>query len=286
MRFSEQFGIKIPSEGLPFVDISLDSDTLLFIDPAKIRLSDDEWCRDVTGVVQDYFGALLTAVKNGDQSLGMKLLSGLHEPTETRLGYSAAGTHGHGVGPSLASDIWIALTQSAAAKSGLLEDLEEAALLIEDVNQDRISDIVTNVVRLQLAQYTQRICDRYDIPTAPVKFRIWDPSSGSWRHELTALPQFEGKSLLLVPKRIASIRPYYAVDDYMVQAVIPYLQDLELNSPNQDLVKLLKNKSRRVFKKDVREKYGDGKDAAIRITRQYPEILREYRQKKSIAFKK
>ena len=72
----------------------------------------------------------------------------------------------------------------------------------------------------------------------------------------------------------------YDPDEYYRLYILEHLRSIEL-SANTELVQLLKNKTRRVTKKDLRKKYGEGKTASVRITRQYPEILDKYRSSKN-----
>lgn len=63
---------------------------------------------------------------------------------------------------------------------------------------------------------------------------------------------------------------YY--DDYILE----YLMDEEL-SAKTELVKLLKDGRKRVYKKDLKKKYGQGKAVIVRETVRNPKILEEYR---------
>ncbi len=97
---------------------------------------------------------------------------------------------------------------SSAAKTGIIQELEDTALLIDGIGSDVISDIVTNI-RGQLIKYTQQMCGYYNIPMesgiASGRVGIRDCKSG--RSRLEALPIVNDKPLLLVPKTI--VRQYY-----------------------------------------------------------------------------
>ncbi|MEJ7849580.1 MAG: hypothetical protein WKF92_15970, partial [Pyrinomonadaceae bacterium] len=45
-------------------------------------------------------------------------------------------------------------------------------------------------------------------------------------------------------------------------------------------IQLLKNRKTRVTKKDLKKKYGEGKEAVIALTKEYPEVMEAYRKKK------
>ena len=71
----------------------------------------------------------------------------------------------------------------------------------------------------------------------------------------------------------------YDVDEYYRHYLLEHLKEVEL-SANSELVRLLKSGKRRVTKKDVIEKYGQGKKMIVRETLRNPQILEQYRRKK------
>jgi hypothetical protein len=68
----------------------------------------------------------------------------------------------------------------------------------------------------------------------------------------------------------------YDEDEYFRYYVLEYLQEME-KSANTELVRLLKDGTPRVTKKDLISKYGSGKAMIVRETRNHPEILDQYR---------
>jgi hypothetical protein len=76
-------------------------------------------------------------------------------------------------------------------------------------------------------------------------------------------------------------RTEYDVGEYFNDYVLEYLRSEELRDPTSSLVHVLKTTGqRRVTKKDLKEKYGQGKGVAIRVTEQNPKILDDYRRRK------
>lgn len=93
--------------------------------------------------------------------IGRLLLSGLHEPNETRLGFTRGRVAGRGVGAGLADDLYESLAASEAVRAdGIIEELEDTALLIPGVGVDLVSDITTNIVRRKLIEFTQETADK------------------------------------------------------------------------------------------------------------------------------
>jgi hypothetical protein len=161
-------------------------------------------------------------VHEKDERRGLELLRGLGEPNDTRLGFSGRRAEGNAIGRILRRKIWDNLSASEAAKTGLLEDLEDSALMIERIATDRISDITTNVIRGPLIAFTQEMAEAYPkIKTERVPAGlIWDDENHSWlADEREKLPTPEGEPLLLVPKSILRARLDFDPGDYYGHAV-------------------------------------------------------------------
>jgi len=155
--------------------------------------------------------------------------------------------------------------------------------MIDDIAEDRISDITTNVLREPLIRYTQDACRYYGIPlqqdvdSGP----MWDPKTTRWYNQFVNLPIPDGKRLLLIPKYLVRRRLNYDVNEYYSQYLLESLRQEELSSLNSDLVKLVKSRNAwHVTKKSLIEKYGRGKRVIFEQTQRHPEALETYRQDK------
>jgi hypothetical protein len=281
MRVSRYDRLDRTQGELDFVDVDVSADTRLFVDPRAIRLLTDDWGHECVALIQDFFNAVLQAVRQGDDRRARRLLRGLREPNETRLGLSRGRPRGRALGPESADDVWRALRDSEAARTGLLVDLEDTALLVPGIGSDIVSDIATNLIRLPLIRYTQDTCRRYGIRMSERVYAgpLWNPGSEDWEEGGYAeLPYADGRRLLLTPKVIVRKRMEYDVGEYYGDFIIPTLQDREL-AANSELVKVMKKRrTRYVTKTAVREKYGNDKAAVIRQTLGNPEVLEQYRR--------
>jgi hypothetical protein len=281
-RVSELFSLGYTQPHLDFVDVAMETDTPVFIDPSALLLLDTDWGHECVALIQHFFGCVLAAIKAGDTKRAVSLLAELHEPNETRLGLSKAKPAGRALGPELAGRLRAALAGSEAVQSGLLTDLEDTILMIEGIGADLISDITTNVIRWQLVIYTQAISAYLGIPMERVWAGgpFWDPAAESWRRELVELPKAAGhRPLLLVPKAIVRLRMDYDPDEYYDDYIIPLLRDQEIDA-GSSLVHVLKNGKTRVTKKDLVAKFGRGKAVNELITQSHPKLLTTYRKDK------
>ena len=280
-RVSDYFQLGRSQPELDFVDVDIWGDIVVFFDPRALRLLPSPWAADCRSLLQNFFHCVLNAIRTGDHKRAQDLLCCLGEPNETHLGFSRQRARGHALGPGSAIDVSEALSRSEAVKSGLLEDLEDSILMVERIGPDIVSDITTNVIREPLIHYTQVACRTYGIPTTlgVASGRLWDPSHQDWTQEFTELPTTPTGRLLLVPKSLIRVRTDYDTDEYYRWYLLEYLREAELDA-NTELVHLLKNGKRNVYIKDLEDKYGKGKLAVVRLTRDHPEILQAYREDK------
>ena len=282
---------------MEFVDVVLEEDTPLFVDPRAFSALRSDWGNACVELIRRFFDEVLTAIRDQDEDRARLLLDGLHEPNETRLGFTRGRVAGRGVGPGLADDLYRSLSQSEAVRAdGLVEDLEDTALLVPGVGVDLVSDITTNIVRGKLLEFTVATAEKYgmELVEGVDSGALWSVDTGLWQNEPTRLLMPQSRPLLLVPRAVARWRTDYDPGEYYRHYVLPFLQNLELakrRSPIVWTVKTGRNKGeRRVHKKDVekREKrrHGDGsKSIAARNTIQHPEILDHYRAAKRRTYK-
>lgn len=282
MRVSQIFKLGRSQPSLDFVDVRTDGDTPLFISPRALASVPSPWGHQCVLLVQSFFSSVIDLIKSGDDATAEYLLSALKEPNETHLGLSQAESRGRALGDESAHRVWMALQGSEAAKTGLLRDLEETALLIPGISVDIISDITTNIIRGPLIDYTQRCADIYGIPLQDgmASGPMWDPKSRDWVQDYVRLPKTPEGKLLLVPKAIVRRSPLYNLNEYYRHHL---LEELRLNEfrANTSLVRVLKDGTRELpYKNKVAEKYGSKKEDVIRETLANPHVFEGYKSKK------
>ncbi|MGH6876903.1 MAG: hypothetical protein ACREHV_05915 [Rhizomicrobium sp.] len=281
MRVSAYYKLGRSQTTLDFVDVDISGDTRVFISPTALLHLPSAWGNECVSLIQNFFGTVLGHIRAGRQGDAIALLSALREPNETHLGLSADEAHGRALGSKSAREVWTALSHSEAAKSGLLEDLEDTVLMIYGISVDIVSDMTTDIIREPLIRYTQEVCQQYRIPlqdgvdSGP----LWDPSRKTWHSRFEKLPVTPAGRLMLVPKAIVRRHLLYDAHEYYRHYLLEHLRSRELDA-NSSLVELLKNKKRRVTIKSLKEKYGEGKAVIVRETLRHPEILQKYRAAK------
>lgn len=282
MRVSEYFDLKKTQPFLDFVDVRLDTDVKVFIDPIALKSLESSWGHECNSLLQSYFEVVLNRIKAGHHADAQKLLSCLNERNEFHLGYSKKRSRGHAFGSKSAESVWGALSKSHASISGLLKDLEDTCLLIPGIGRDMISDAVCNILRGPLIKYTQDVCQHYGIPLTPdiSSGPIWNPELEVWESALVPLPMTSEGKVILVPKILVRHRLSYEYGEYYTHYLLPEMQQAELRI-GSSLVELLKNGKQRVTKKALRTKYGTDKLAAVKLTLKRPHVLEAYKAEKN-----
>lgn len=283
MRFSEYYGLNKSQAFLDFVDVDLETDIAVFIDPIALKTLKTPWGSEIAYYIKHYFSTVLDLIKSNNDEGAKYILEGLSESNEFHLGFSSGKSRGHAFGVKTASLVWKALTQSKAAKSGLLEDLEDTALLIHGIGPDMISDAICNIIRGPLIKYTQDMCEYYGIPLKQnvTSGPIWDTQKSRWKQEYVDLP-IAGNygKVLLIPKIIARHRMNVDSGGFYTHYILPAMQREHIDR-NSSLVHVLKDGSKKVYKKDLKNKYGEDKESIIEQTVIRPHIFKEYKQEKN-----
>lgn len=263
---------------LDFVDVPIGADIAVFLDPSRIRGLGSTWASECNSLLQYFFEALLGHVQSGNKAKAMSLLKALSERNEFHLGLSKGLSSGRAFGDGYSAAILAALRKSKAGTSGLLQDLEDTVLFIEGVGADRISDAVCNILRGPLIKYTQDMCNYYGIPmelevdSGP----IWNPETEVWENELLPLPVTPYGKVIFVPKVAVRRSFVYDSSTYFTHYLLPMMQEYE-KGLNSSLVFTLKDGTRKVTKKSLKEKYGVDKLVITEHTTRHPGALDRYR---------
>jgi len=264
MHVTEYYDLDRTQAEVDFVDVDVDTDSRIFIDPRAIRLQHGDLQESCVAYLVSFFTEVLDAIRDENQVRVRALMRYLGEPNETHLGFSRGRSKGRGLRGRKTNDIADAISDSKAAQTGMLRDLEDTAFLVPGVNKDLLSDMTTQIIRGPLIKYTQQCCAQYGIPMeAQYGGSVWNPDSLEWEDLYDIpLPRTEDGTLLLIPKSIVRHSPILDNDKYFNGYVAPYLEDEEIGAKSQ-LVQLLRDGTARVTKKQLRDKYGTSKESVV-----------------------
>jgi hypothetical protein len=68
IRFSEHFALELTQPQLDFVDIPVDEDLPVFLDPFAISLYKDELSERCNAAIVDFFETAISSIRSGDTS--------------------------------------------------------------------------------------------------------------------------------------------------------------------------------------------------------------------------
>ncbi|MET9495744.1 hypothetical protein [Streptomyces sp. NPDC006552] len=208
------FSIAAPVD---FVDVHVDRDNRLYVDPSAIRFwakNRDAWASEAYASICEFFDRFLERMLSSSTAQNQsarEMLWQFHEPRETRLGMSAEGFDGSGAGEEIGDAIWTSLKDNplCTLRVPILKRLEDIPLFVPEIANDRVSDLTTRLIFRDLAKFTNDQMEKHPSLKASAgeaEFQVWEATSGSWGKEEITLPHVKipgdekRRPLLLVPK--------------------------------------------------------------------------------------
>lgn len=210
IKISEYLNNELPE----YIDILVgeEVDEKRFVDMYTIihRNSKDkgyEFKDRVVEKVRTYFEEVLKAIKENDEARLRVLSSHIHEAKYTCLGYSQEGP-GKGFGASKFTNLVSSIKKSEAYETGLISDVLDVELYVEQIGVDIISDLVTNLIQDVLSEYTENVANELAMADKlrNVNTHFWDEEKRQWvKSELQMISysqELGGKeyNYLLVPE--------------------------------------------------------------------------------------
>ena len=279
MKFSEAFALNKVQAELDFVDIELDGDTPLYVDPFALSIRSDDWSMRCTRHIVSFFQSALSAIHAEDEERAHASLGNLSEPNETRLGKSKGEAKGRGVSGKQQLDLYDALADSEAAKTGVLSEIAECDLFIDGIGPDKISDITTNIIRGLLIEYTQAQCMLHNVPVMEVPAgNIWNIDLDSWASQYADLPVWQGTKILLVPKASVRFRMSLDSQEYYNHFMLNFLKAEHLRAGSSLVRVFKKSKQPYVTKKSLKEIHPFSKEKLYQFTKAHPQVLATYKR--------
>lgn len=293
MKISEHFKLNKTQQELDFVDIDYNGDTPLFLDPYFISKRTSEITEEGLESIQSFFKLLIIYLKTNQLDETIQLMEHVGEINDIHLGLSKNKSQGKGIGKDDTLRLIESLKNSKALETGLIENLEDCRLFIDNIGKDKISDLCANLIKKQLIDYTIDQCNLWNIPLqeAPSGF-YWDSISRKWTQDLKCKRLIiDGKPILLVPKEFVSYSNAYCTEKYIQHFVLNFYQNEHLRLDTALVKKKVDKKGnvidRWVTKKSIKEDFAlngvvINKAWLVEFSTKHPEILDEYRKNAKI----
>jgi hypothetical protein len=287
MKISQIFNLNKTQAELDFIDIDTKTDIPLFLDPFFLSIKKDNWSIEATLTLRSFFQQLVDLLRDNNLEEAKVLFQNLHEPNSTCLGMSKGDPSGNGVGEGDTVNIYESLLESKAIQTGLIQDIEDNILFVDNFGKDKLSDMTTNIIKKHLIDYTQSQCNLHEIPITqgvPSGY-YWSRQDNDWVSEHTGMLIIDNKPILLVPKAIVSFSKAYTSDKYMTHFVLNFLQNEHLRL-NTALVKKRKSGFKYVTKDSLREAIKNDdpntKEFLRKFTLDHPEVLEMFKARTEV----
>lgn len=284
MKISDHFKLNVTQYELDFIDVDLTQDCPLYIDPFLISILNNSWAIEADRTIKNFFNQFKVAMKLGDYDRARKLFVHMSEPKDNCLGISSKGTtNGKGLGELNTDLIVERIIESNAIEIGLVNNIEDIIIFVEDIDKDKLSDMCTNILRYKLIEYTQNQCTLWGIPLRKDEtFPFWDEKDEVWCYTDAEQLFINGRSVLLIPKSIVSPLNIYQMSKYNWHFVITPERDAQL-ARRSKLVKQKKLKDgsvkyflpKKVVQEDIQKKIENNEYSNIK------DYIREYTLKNS-----
>lgn len=259
MRISQYFNLGVNQEGLNFVDVDTDRDVRLFIDPCWVHINEGHWFTEASATLFSFFNHIVTLYEEGRVSEARELFNCAHEPNETCFGLSRNDPQGTGASVEMLAEVFDYIVNHHMIENGLIQRVEDLHVFIDNFGPDRLSDLVTNIIRKHLYDFTRNQCVSYGMPLGDTAVNIgpyWNRETNQWE-ECIDLPLIVNeRNILLVPKIIAVSKYKYTAGQYCTHYVLARRQTEHLEQDTHLVTRELRRDGRyepKVYKKDIIE---------------------------------
>ncbi len=287
-KISDIYNLNKNQYELDFVNIDSSKDFPVYLNPFVFSSREDAFSVEATRAIKSFFQYNLELIQAKQSDEARRNFSNLNEPNETCLGMSKGNPEGKGMGKENTDDVFESILNSEIIQGGIADNLEDTAIFIDGIGKDKVSDMTTNIIRLNLIKYTQEQCNLHNIPmTSGVASGLfWDISANGWRQEYTDMLVIDTRKILLVPKGVVSYVKEFNHEKYHQHYALEFLQDDHLKR-NTRLVQTTYDKKGQIKRRFVtktslvEEELPQGKFPLVGFTGKYPQVFKKFKEETS-----
>lgn len=257
-------------ENYDFVDVTINKDQRLFIDPVLIAYSKDTWSKDANRVIDNFFNVFFDIYRSARQDEKYELLSHAKEQNATRLGYGR-GNNGKGNTADGLMEIFKPLEQ-LVKNINTIKTPVDLTILTPGFAEDRLSDLLTNILHEKLNIFTVSQLKKYGIECNTIRrFWTWNMMGSKWAEVEKPSYSIDGQEILLVPKWIVRNRYLFNINQFFSKIILERYQE-NLRDPY----------GKTPSKKNLTERYRDPEnlhwqyDHALSYIEEHQEALAAY----------
>lgn len=284
-------GRNVLQQELDYANIALDgNDAKLFIDPVLIygdqqrnKFAERCWI-----VLEDYCRTIFNEIQEGTFTENSHTLDHLGEQNMFHIGHSRYApnkiSHGKGCTPKMLFKVFERIGFDNLAEmvnhQMILQPMD-IYLYVKDFGEDRMSDLITNVLFKELTQYTENIVSSTFPNNRPVTQEAtgwgWNPVTHCWDQFTYNAPlDFNENPLGLIPKRFLTDKYRYNPQRFFQGAILEHLQRqyiLENPEEKKPTKKYLKSEISKTIEGNFSKK-----DYIITYTMEHPRLAEVFRQ--------
>lgn len=279
MNISSKYHIS--ARKLDFININLSGDNKIFVDPLKLKKGDTEFQKVCYQKVDNFMRNLLNLVKEKDFKQATEIIENLYERNETKLGYSLETKFGKSFGKSGGKVLVKTLAKSDMLLTGKVEDIFDCIIMLPNIGEDKVSDLITTIIFLDLVSYTQEQCKKWNIPMKEQKLEklCWNSEREEWEKIKANLPIHKQKPIVFIPRDIASNKIEFSYEKLYREVIIPLYKQRELEDLQSNLVIKYKNGKKQVMGNKLRKLYPCTKYVILDFVQKYDRYYREFKGK-------
>lgn len=225
---------KLPISGhkdICFVDVPVETDIKLFLDPGLIEAGTDQFSRQCAEVVKSFFDAVFNCCLEKDYIRLASLLNHSAEPNETHLGHSVLHSQGRGASVNILFTVFQGMIKQGLFETGAILHPCDILVLAPNFDKDRMSDLLTNILREQLQKFTAKECLKLGIPMSEMRDAwSWDLDKMQWKKNKLLFPAAYGQPVMLVPKQFVCNNYHFDTSSYISKYLLEYRQKYHLDN--------------------------------------------------------
>jgi len=222
---TDYFELNKKQSDIDFVDVNMDGDSKLFINPALLCESTDV---DISLIgpkkVDSFFKKIFELYIAGHRRQALdELFENSKESNANHLGYSKGYSRGNGASKQALAKLFDTIQKTGALAQDIMIQPISILIFAHDFGPDRMSDLIVSILKKELVSYTLKEAKRLNIPieSEVISYgEYWDCETSSWQ-EISGewVKGSDGKPLIFTPKQTVSSQYGFSVNDYVRKTV-------------------------------------------------------------------
>ncbi|KHD44343.1 hypothetical protein ACVRZD_03660 [Streptococcus hongkongensis] len=217
---------------LDFVNIQIDQDVELFLDPTKLHSTylSPIFNNSITKLHSFFLEVYRIYIEYGESEV-RKVLKFSSECNLIHLGYSRNGSRGTGASEDMLFNFFKNLTKFNESERKSLLHPASIAIFVPKFAEDRTSDFLVSILKKEIIEYTLEQAKIHNLEISPKKHNFgsyWAYPQLEWLEiENFYVTTSTGKPVLLIPKCLVSQKYKFSTSDFVKIIIFPNKRNLD-----------------------------------------------------------